>query len=218
MKRCLAKLLFIILSFSAFLNQSCNKKDDGSEQKSEGQWKLIHEFDRLDYGNVFWTDLDMVDENIGYASASYARASDIGLYKTINGGVNWIKLSNPATDTEITWRTVFFLDANTGWVGGSGYSTSRIYKTINGGQTWTKQTDRVIDGKYLFSGPYNIYFSDAQHGVAVGSYGSLIYTEDGGNSWHWATTEYNHTQGNYAADIYGVWAVGNTFWDQELLA
>lgn len=202
--------IFLLLYFTV-LNSSCKKKEE-TGPSNRGQWKLIFEFDRQNNGNVFWTDIDMVNQDIGYATASYARVADVGLYKTINGGINWNKLPNPATDLEIAWKTVFFIDANTGWAGGAGYNSSRIYKTINGGETWVKQTDRIIDGRYLFSGPLNIYFSDAQHGVATGTYGSIIYTEDGGNTWRWSNTEYDHTKGSYSTDLYGVWGIGNTFW------
>lgn len=59
-----------------------------------------------------------------------------------------------------------------------GFATSggRIFRTLNGGSSW-----RAIEP----SGPAlnRLWFSDAQHGFAVGQAGRFLRTDDGGETW-----------------------------------
>jgi len=79
---------------------------------------------------------------------------------------------NSQTTTDLT--SVFFVDANTGWVAGE---NGTILHTTNGGSLW--QTQNVPTAVDLES----ISFADASQGWAVGDNGVILHTSDGGNSW-----------------------------------
>ena len=80
------------------------------------------------------------------------------------------------TDAYLT--DVFFINADTGWV--TGYDI--IMNTTDGGANWTVQDSSIM----IFR---SIYFTDKNHGWAVGEkgseYGGFIYhTTDGGQYWY----------------------------------
>ena len=79
---------------------------------------------------------------------------------------------NSQTTTDLT--SVFFVDANTGWVAGK---NGKILHTTNGGLLW--QTQDVSTTVNLES----IFFADATQGWAVGDTGVILHTGDGGSSW-----------------------------------
>jgi photosystem II stability/assembly factor-like uncharacterized protein len=72
----------------------------------------------------------------------------------------------------LVFGNVFFLDATTGWIGGSS-----IYKTTDGGLNWTKQAG---DLNTEFTA---ISFADSQNGWAVGFNNLVLNTQDGGQTW-----------------------------------
>ena len=68
---------------------------------------------------------------------------------------------------------VYFPDANTGYVVGSGV----ILKTTDAGTSWIKQNGGL-------GGLDAVYFTDINRGYAVGGFDdSIVQTTDGGNSW-----------------------------------
>lgn len=72
-------------------------------------------------------------------------------------------------------NSVFFTDANTGYVVGS---YGLILKTNDGGLTWSQQySDSSINS--LFS----ICFTDENTGYAVGGQGTILKTVNGGTNW-----------------------------------
>ncbi len=71
-------------------------------------------------------------------------------------------------------KSSFFVDANTGYIGGS---KGFVMKTTNTGETWT-QLATSIGGDIL-----SIFFVDSNTGFFSGSIGKLYKTTDGGNSF-----------------------------------
>jgi photosystem II stability/assembly factor-like uncharacterized protein len=71
--------------------------------------------------------------------------------------------------------------------GGSGNDI--IYRTTDAGHTWENVLEiRPTDSKLLGITPFglqSIAFKDSLTGIAVGQFGKIIYTYDGGNSWHY---------------------------------
>ena len=123
------------------------------------------------------------------------------LYRTTDGGVNWITSTLPAGYIDgFTW-----ISADIGWAfGGSG----NIRHTMDGGVTWTAQNMNTPN--YIA----DIHFINPLEGWACGYYGSenafIRHTVDGGATW---TTQ--NPPSTYALkdihffDFSNGWAVGN---------
>lgn len=73
-----------------------------------------------------------INENTGWISGS--NIDHKNMYKTTNGGENWVFQDNPVTQYEFAQLDdVLFIDENRGWAGG--YS-GQIITTTNGGINW----------------------------------------------------------------------------------
>ena len=82
----------------------------------------------------------------------------------------WVQLNPEFPISQYTLTSVFFTDANTGYIAGN----EAIFKTIDGGETWNES----------FEGGFNsICFTDTNIGFAVGGNGKIIKTIDGGELW-----------------------------------
>lgn len=122
--------------------------------------------------------------NIGYArdlngiyfinnATGYVTCAQF-IFKTTNGGENWITCWQ---DPSRTFRGIRFINPDTGFVLAGGW----IFRTINAGVNW-----------YSVYSPVNapslqqIDFTDSFHGFVVGGYdfqGSFVKTTDGGSNW-----------------------------------
>ena len=74
-------------------------------------------------------------ENVGYACGFY------NLFKTNNGGINWVQLNNIANAN--SFSEVVFNDELNGWIIGN----NGIYYTSDGGQSWTQE----FNSEYSFN-------------------------------------------------------------------
>jgi photosystem II stability/assembly factor-like uncharacterized protein len=125
-----------------------------------------------------------------------------GLYATSNGGVNWNKITTPGFDFT-NGGSVFFTTSTNGFItddrlfaktnsGGASWTTTftgtpnyhdihfvsdnvgyltdghRIYKTTDGGNTW--KTEVFLANASLLE----LHFTDANHGWACGSSGTVL--------------------------------------------
>ncbi len=86
---------------------------------------------------------------------------------------NWTQAS-VATRSLLT--AVFMLDDKTGWAVGH---NAVIVKTSDGARTWQLVHEADNDEAPLL----DIYFSNAENGIAVGAYGLYYVTDDGGDNW-----------------------------------
>jgi photosystem II stability/assembly factor-like uncharacterized protein len=121
--------------------------------------------------SVFFTSADT-----GFAVGSQGWIPCGVLYKTVNGGKDWT-----ICPVGITYFfSVFFSDANTGYVSGygncgdEGVFPGTLLKTTDGGSTWTKSSTTIIANA--------IYFPNADTGYIIGG-GSIQRTTDGGTTW-----------------------------------
>lgn len=133
------------------------------------QWR----YNALSLGTI--NDMVFTDRYAGYAVFQTATLgscpSSHGLFKTIDEGHSWIRMS---TGTSNNIVAVHFVNQLTGWIAASG---SEVRKTTDGGATWTQQTVGVGSG-------YNdIYFKDANSGFVLGNNGLLRRSLNGGASW-----------------------------------
>ncbi|PRB81343.1 hypothetical protein CQ007_09300 [Pseudomonas sp. MYb185] len=101
-------------------------------------------------------------------------------------GESWIQAPAP---TRQLLTAVDFVDDRHGWAVGH---DSLILHTADAGETWTVQyRDPEIDAAdeddegfgFLEKPLMDVWFRDAQTGFAVGAYGLLLRTDDGGQSW-----------------------------------
>jgi photosystem II stability/assembly factor-like uncharacterized protein len=139
--------------------------------------------------------MDFVDAFIGYAAGEVNDTSSV--LKTTDGGASWIDKSSGFPRTNGNCLAVEFINANTGFIGGSG-SGGFFYKTTDGGDTWGQSdspfalerkeidTEKQLDIYPSGAGIKSIYFKDANNGWRVhwsGTDNSIYGTTDGGITW-----------------------------------
>lgn len=86
----------------------------------------------------------------------------------------WTTLNSGTTNN---LQSVYFTDANTGYVVGGNWNTNEgiILKTINAGNSWTN----ISTGSKL----YSVYFTDMNTGYSVGDSGTILKTTNAGLTW-----------------------------------
>jgi photosystem II stability/assembly factor-like uncharacterized protein len=114
----------------------------------------------LSYGSL--ESVCFVDENIGWVGG-YTH-----LFKTNNGGLSW---KQQISSADVYFTSLCFYDANLGWAVGQ----NRIVKTIDGGQTWIRYPHLTVQSSLL-----SVKFVNSTTGWAVGMYGAIFKTNDGG--------------------------------------
>ncbi len=114
-----------------------------------------------------------VDGDYGWAITKYKT-----LLSTTNGGGTWASATNSGS---LTYRSVYFIDRNTGWLG----TLSGLLKSTDGGRNWTV----VPLPNASFDDVYDIYFRNSMDGYVLtqgyssGDGGKIYKTTDGGASW-----------------------------------
>lgn len=117
-----------------------------------------------------------------------------GVYKTTNGGVNWVNM-NAGYGASSFANVIHFFDDTDGFAQGDplgGYY--ELYTTTNGGDTWTRVPEVNIPapttGEYGITGNYN----------AIGDYiwwgtnqGRVYYSTDKGYTWDVSLTTFGST-------------------------
>lgn len=126
-----------------------------------------------------------------------------GVWKTTDGGSNWVSISNDMDNIAISWLgqsksnpNVIYAATGENWIGSLGdISGAGVYKSINGGDSWvnvsTKDSEGYVDAKFsnvsrLLVDPDN---SDIVVISTVGGGNSYIFkTVDGGLNWTLSAT------------------------------
>ena len=110
------------------------------------------------------------------------------IYRTTDGGENWIRQScdipDTLYDTINSLEDVFFINKDTGivvgcytWGDNSANDKALILRTTNGGETWSVN---IIETVWDL---LDVAFFNADVGIAVGWMGTVLRTSDGGISW-----------------------------------
>lgn len=115
----------------------------------------------------------MIDANSGYAVGGGF------LFKTTNGGNNWIASTNPYISGG-NWSNMFMLNKDIIYLNsGNSTGTKRIIRTTDGGQNWTDLTANILDPVTVF----RTRWLNLNNGIVAGTNGYFAKTSDGGQSW-----------------------------------
>ena len=147
----------------------------GEQVGENGVTSILHSID----GGTTW---QLQASNIGEAKAIYFSDTSNGwvvgkgglVMHTTDGGIHW----NPVTNTGLTanskCKTLFFLDANHGWIGcgeegTEGDGTRFVLATKNGGASWSIQPTPVTNSIFSISA------WDANHVWFTSDYGQIAH-------------------------------------------
>ncbi|RLI60873.1 MAG: hypothetical protein DRO67_08590 [Candidatus Asgardarchaeum californiense] len=93
--------------------------------------------------------------------------------KTTNGGANWDIVTNSGVNTNEEGKTVFFLDANIGWIPSkTDLGEPYVQHTTDGGASWITQQTPLADPNG-YNAIFSINFVDAQTGWLTADYGRI---------------------------------------------
>jgi photosystem II stability/assembly factor-like uncharacterized protein len=160
--------IILLISFFTIISSSANSQTGWYQQNSGTGYTL---------NSVFF-----LDSNTGYivGDTTIGSLSAYIILKTTNGGLNWINQTPPFPNNLNALKSVFFLDAITGWACGGGNTSNLVFviKTTNGGANWNTAYNQ--SGYYMQS----LFFLNALTGIGVGGYNPRFFrTTDGGFSW-----------------------------------
>jgi photosystem II stability/assembly factor-like uncharacterized protein len=134
-------------------------------------------------GGLNWTAPWGTNAQVGFNAIHFSDINNgwaVGknglILKTTNGGNSWTYVTNTGITSSYKSKTVFFLNANTGWIGTKEDNTNNVFVlyTNNGGNSWTFQTP-ATGGSSIF----NIHFFDALNG-GLTSEDNILHTTNGG--------------------------------------
>ena len=91
-----------------------------------------------------------------------------------DGGSSWTQAKVP---TRALLTGVYLYDSQLGWAVGH---DAVVLRTRDGGSTWERVHYAPENERPLL----DVWFKDAERGLATSAYGELIATSDGGDSWH----------------------------------
>jgi photosystem II stability/assembly factor-like uncharacterized protein len=115
------------------------------------------------------------------ATNGWAVGNDANIIFTTDGGTTWQKMEAPA-GIAANLRKVSFPAADTGWIAGDDATILKIEPDPeNGGSTITRQSVQADEAVRLLS----IAFveGNTQNGWAAGDHGTILSTQDGGETW-----------------------------------
>ena len=114
-----------------------------------------------DSPGAFWA-LQFTDLNHGWVVGQKGK-----ILKTDNGGLKWDPVTNTGITSDYTCKSVYFMNATTGWIGAQLDNSSNkiiastnyaiVLHTKDGGASWTTQTTPTFN-------PYSIFFWDTNNG------------------------------------------------------
>ncbi|MGB3946486.1 MAG: T9SS type A sorting domain-containing protein [Bacteroidia bacterium] len=135
-----------------------------------------------------WTAISSFNSNgltclaVAKSNPAYIYASDgYTLYKTIDGGINWITLTNPPGSSNIiTYITISETTPDKIWITFSGYTANKkVYKSTDGGSNWQNISFNLPNI------PTNciVNQTNTNDGVYIGTDVGVYYTDATMNSW-----------------------------------
>ncbi|MFC2092773.1 YCF48-related protein [Bacteroidota bacterium] len=163
---------------------------------------------RTTNGGDYWTTLNtglgshydlytvhFVNRLTGWAVGRHRFEYPTGaIVKTTNGGVNWFPQNNTINKP---YNSVYMLNENKGFV--ASYESDTIGITTNGGNTWLK----VEPGNWQYIRGF--WFNDTLNGWALGHYGNVLKTTNGGFNWNVYSTPHGNPVSFYFLNMLTGW-------------
>ena len=112
------------------------------------------------------------NQNTGYCVSVLYNSSTNNVYKTTNGGANWLPQSSGYTATR--FMSIFILHPDTVFMSGN---NGLIIKTVNGGANWVTKPTGITDQLW------GLYFVNSFTGYTCGGTGRIMKTTDKGELW-----------------------------------
>ncbi|MFL1011866.1 YCF48-related protein [Flavisericum labens] len=126
--------------------------------------------------NQRFDDIFFIDKNIGWAANGYYAA----VYKTTDGGKNWIEQLNEVTlEGNYYFRTIEFLNEDIGFLG---TLNDKFFKTTDGGDNWTAVTN-ISPNPPAICGLNTVGTSTIYGCGAYFTPAHIIKSTDSGNTW-----------------------------------
>ncbi|KUO59405.1 MAG: T9SS type A sorting domain-containing protein [Ignavibacteriaceae bacterium] len=129
--------------------------------------------------------IEVFDKFYGVAAGEGNSANQLSIFRTASLGVGWNRISNPTNLVFVDWRTIDFVDYNTGYFY-SNTNKQKLYKSTDGGTNWVQTNFPEVSAQL-------IKFYNKDIGIACGADWDrkkfIIYrTFDGGNFWETIST------------------------------
>ena len=185
------------ISSIAMYNKDIGVLEGGAFITFDG-WKTYDKFlIEKKYGNFSYNNPHFINDSILYSVVYATKGSPYESYllklniKTKEYELNYIdKLYEGIRDLSVINDRLLFVCGNSNALnGGSGHDA--IHKSTDGGKTWKRVLDLYADQTKFNTtnnqpppfGLQSIAFKDSLTGLAVGQFGKIVYTYDGGESW-----------------------------------
>lgn len=141
---------------------------------AKAQWNAV----RFDHLNTFQKVYN-VDANNAFVLGNESSNYECFFLRTSNGGATWDSIGLNTPNTLYQLNELFFVDVNTGFIGGmKNSSTQVLLKTTDNGTTWNDVTPSPGSPNPLSA----VFFVSTSIGYATA--GSTFYaTTDGGVTW-----------------------------------
>lgn len=134
--------------------------------------------------------ISFINDSTGWIVSDYHNSYNAGVYKTTNGGRNFLKIKNVTGAS-----SVCFLDSLTGFLGEANYnSINHLLKTTDGGNSW--RNVNIPDSLLAIT---KFYFVNNLTGWAIGGavYPHFVAkTTDGGENWFPQLSAYTYSLGS----------------------
>ncbi|MBD3193034.1 MAG: hypothetical protein GF308_20525 [Candidatus Heimdallarchaeota archaeon] len=164
-------------------------------QRTDENKELTSQFVVPNNGTVL--DLEMIDDDSGWACGYNPITEEEFVLYTNNGGTNWEEAAFP----KLLWKlkTISAPTTSSIWVGAE---NGTIYASFDAGENWARSTN-VTDAAIN-----DLQFLNENYGWFVTSKGEILRTTNGGTDWWNASLPgtYNITSVYFYSKIYG-WLV-----------
>ena len=140
-------------------------------------------WDSTAINKICFRKLCFINSTTGFAGG-WKSAPVLPLFKTTNGGINWVQVNNVPFLDAVT--AISFINENTGWAAGDSLDVQGVIKTTNGGINWFKTTN--FSGQFhgqIFSSTFINENTGWLTGVRFFPTwtGLIMKTTDGGFNW-----------------------------------